>query len=145
MTTKEIKEYFRQIRREQFEINHLTEMIKNEELSLLPSAIRYDKEKVQTSPEDVLSKRVAKITELETEYASSLATLKLNKVRAEAMLRSLDNSDEREVMRWYYMSFNDRHPFTWDEVAVKMSYTKRWILKLHGNAIMHLSESKSSS
>lgn len=144
MTTKEIKDYFRQIRREQFEIIHLTEMIKSEEQSLLPSAIRYDREKVQTSPEDVLSKSVAKITELEREYAESLVTLKSNKANAEAMLKDLDNPDEREVMRWYYMSFNGRHPFTWDDVAVRMAYTKRWILKLHGNAIMHLSEKKSS-
>lgn len=144
MTTKEIKDYFRQIRREQFEIIHLTEMIKSEEQSLLPSAIRYDREKVQTSPEDVLSKSVAKITELEREYAESLVTLKSNKANAEAMLKDLDNPDEREVMRWYYMSFNGRQPFTWDDVAVRMAYTKRWILKLHGNAIMHLSEKKSS-
>lgn len=144
MTTKEIKDYFRQIRREQFEIIHLTEMIKSEEQSLLPSAIRYDREKVQTSPEDVLSKSVAKITELEREYAESLVTLKSNKANAEAMLKDLDNPDEREVMRWYYMSFNGRNPYTWDDVAVRMAYTKRWILKLHGNAIMHLSEKKSS-
>lgn len=144
MTPKEIKDYFRQIRREQFEIIHLTEMIKSEEQSLLPSAIRYDREKVQTSPEDVLSKSVAKITELEREYAESLVTLKSNKAKAESMLKDLDSPDEREVMRWYYMSFNGRQPFTWDDVAIRMSYTKRWILKLHGNAIMHLSEKKSS-
>ena len=144
MTTKEIKDYFRQIRREQFEIIHLTEMIKSEEMSLLPSAIRYDREKVQTSPEDVLAKSAAKISALEQQYAESLLELKSNKANAEAMLKDLDNPDEREVMRWYYMSFNGRQPFTWDDVAVRMAYTKRWILKLHGNAIMHLSEKKSS-
>ena len=144
MTTKEIKDYFRQIRREQLEIIHLTEMIKSEEMSLLPSAIRYDKEKVLTSPEDVLAKSVAQINTLETELEMSISNLKIRRARAEAMLKKLDNTDEREVMRWYYMSFNDRHPFTWDDVAVRMAYTKRWILKLHGNAIMHLAEKKSS-
>ena len=46
MTVKEIKEFFRQIRREQGEINHLGRMIKQEELLLLPKAIVYDKDKV---------------------------------------------------------------------------------------------------
>ena len=140
MTTKEVKEYFRQIRHEQYEINHLAEMIKSEELTLLPSAIRYDKEKVQTSPEDILAKSVAKINTLEQELALSMSNLKLRRARAEAMLSKLESSDEREVMRWYYMSIDGRNLYTWDDVAARMAYTKRWILKIHGNAIRNLAD-----
>jgi hypothetical protein len=142
MTTKEVKEYFRQIRKEQMEINHLIDMIRSEELMLLPKAIQYDKDKVQSSPEDVLSKKVAEIAELDAQWKNAVVNLKFRRARAEAMLNALESSDEREVMRWYYMSTNNKHLMTWDEVATKMSYNKRWILKIHGNAIMHLSENK---
>ena len=42
---------------------------KHDELEscLLPAAIRYDKDKVQTSPEDPMAKIVAEINELEVE------------------------------------------------------------------------------
>lgn len=139
-TPKEVKEYFKQIRKEQMEITHLVEMIRSEELMLLPKAIQYDKDKVQTSPEDILSEKVAEISEMDMEWKKAVVNLKYRRAQAEAMLKQLVSSDEREVMRWYYMSMNNKHLMTWEEVASKMAYNKRWILKIHGNAIMHLSE-----
>jgi hypothetical protein len=42
------------------------------ESCLLPAAIRYDKDKVQTSPDDTISKIVAEISELETQMKAIL-------------------------------------------------------------------------
>ena len=46
MTASEVKEYFKEIRKEQQEVNHLAQMIRKEEIELLPKAIAYDKDRM---------------------------------------------------------------------------------------------------
>ena len=140
MTVCEVKEYFRQIRKEQLEIMHLAEMIQHEELTLLPKAITYDKEKVQTSPEDILANGAAEIVEMQEELGRSIVILKRKKAGAEAMIIRLENSDEREVMRYYYLDSIEGQLFKWEDVAEKMHRDKRQIFRIHGNALKNLSK-----
>lgn len=140
MTPGEIKDYFRQIRKEQLEINHLAEMIQHEELTLLPKAITYDKDKVQVSPDDILARSAAEIVEMQEELGRSIMILKRKKARAEAMIIQLENSDEREVMRYYYLDSIENKLLRWDDVAEKMHHEKRQIFRIHGNALRNLSE-----
>ena len=120
----EAKEYFRQIRKEQLEIFHLEDMIEKEELTLLPKAIRYDTDKVQLSPDDILARSAAEIADMKEALLRSIQALKEKKARAENDLMELENPDEREVMRWYYMDSEEKN--------------KRWILKIHGRALANL-------
>ena len=140
MKTNDVKNMFREIRKEQKEIAHLAEMIKSEEIMLLPQGIRYDKDKVQTSPDDMISKNVSKIVDMQKTLEQSIFSLKQKHIDAEQLIRQLDNSDEREVMRWYYLTVEDNKPLTWEQVAIRMNFYKRHVLRLHGNAILHLSE-----
>lgn len=140
MTPGAIKEYFRQIRREQLEILHLAEMIKHEELTLLPKAVTYDKDKVQVSPEDILARSAAEIVEMQEELGRSILILKRKKARAESMIIQLESSDEREVMRYYYLDSLDGRLLKWDDVATKMHREKRQIFRIHGNALSNLSK-----
>ena len=140
MKTNDVKNMFREIRKEQKEIAHLAEMIKSEEMMLLPQGIRYDKDKVQTSPDDMISKNVSKIVDMQKTLEQSIFSLKQKHIDAEQLIRQLDNSDEREVMRWYYLTVEDNKPLTWEQVAIRMNFYKRHVLRLHGNAILHLSE-----
>ena len=66
-----LKTWFSQIRKEQYEIEHLKRMISNAEAGLLPSGIRYDKDKVQTSPQDTMSKVIAKAVDMQRKRKSS--------------------------------------------------------------------------
>ncbi len=137
-TVNEAKEYFRQIRKEQLEIIHLGKMIEREELTLLPKAIRYDTDKVQLSPDDILARSAAEIADMKEELQRSIVVLKEKKAKAESVLMNLDNSDEREVMRWYYMDSDGSRLLKWEDVAEKMNYNKRWVLKIHGRALSNL-------
>lgn len=139
-TVNEAKEYFRQIRKEQLEIFHLEKMIEREELTLLPKGIRYDTDKVQVSPEDILARSAAEIADMKKELLRSIQVLKEKKARAECVLMNLDNSDEREVMRYYYMDSEESRLLKWEDVAEKMNYNKRWVLKLHGRALTNLAK-----
>lgn len=139
-TVNEVKEYFRQIRKEQLEIIHLGKMIEREELTLLPKAIRYDTDKVQLSPDDILARSAAEIADMKEELQRSIVVLKEKKAKAESVLMNLDNSDEREVMRWYYMDSDGSRLLKWEDVAEKMNYNKRWVLKIHGRALSNLTK-----
>lgn len=140
MTVNEIKDFFRRIRKEQNEIAHLSAMIKNEELALLPKAIVYDKDKVQVSPEDRFSEVCAKISDMQEELGRSIVRLKEKQVQAELMIRKLEDPDEREVLRWYYLTLYDNRPLTWQQVAIRMNYYRRHVIRIHGNALQHLAE-----
>lgn len=140
MTVNEIKIFFRQIRTEQSEINHLTRMIKQEELLLLPKAIVYDKDKVQSSPEDKFSEVCAKISDMQEELELSIYDLKTKQAKAEKMIRLLEDPDEREVMRYYYMSTDNGRLLTWQDVAIRMNYYRSHIFRIHGNALVHLAK-----
>ena len=142
MKTIEVKEMFRAIRKEHKEIVHLSEMIRSEESLLLPQGIRYDKDRVQVSPEDKFSEICAKISDMQEELGRSIVKLKTKQMNAERMIMGLDNTDEREVMRWYYMTVEDGKTLTWEEVAAHMNFDKRHVLRLHGNALIHISEIK---
>lgn len=140
MTVNDIKDFFRKIRKEQNEIAHLSAMIKNEELALLPKAIVYDKDKVQVSPEDRFSEVCAKISDMQEELGRSIVRLKEKQVQAELMIRKLEDPDEREVLRWYYLTLYDNRPLTWQQVAIRMNYYRRHVIRIHGNALQHLAE-----
>lgn len=140
MTVNEIKDFFRKIRKEQNEIAHLSAMIKSEELALLPKAIVYDKDKVQVSPDDKFSEVCAKISDMQEELGRSIVRLKEKQVQAELMIRKLEDPDEREVLRWYYLTLYDNRPLTWQQVAIRMNYYRRHVIRIHGNALQHLAE-----
>jgi hypothetical protein len=140
MTVNEIKDFFRKIRKEQNEIAHLSAMIKNEELALLPKAIVYDKDKVQVSPDDKFSEVCAKISDMQEELGMSIMRLKEKQIRAELMIRNLEDPDEREVLRWYYLTLYENRPLTWQQVAIRMNYYRRHVIRIHGNALQHLAE-----
>ena len=75
---------------------------------------------------------------MKEELQRSIVVLKEKKAKAESVLMNLDNSDEREVMRWYYMDSDGSRLLKWEDVAEKMNYNKRWVLKIHGRALSNL-------
>lgn len=97
-------EYMMQVRRIELRIRRISLQIEELESCLLPQGIRYDRDKVQTSPEDVLSKIAGKISDLEklrTELARERALLLLE---MQDMVDRIENELERFVLEAYYLS-----------------------------------------
>ena len=90
----------------------------------LPSAIRYDKDKVQTSPDDQMSKIVAEINALETEMAEVqlLKTQQIEKI--ELAVNSLESDEERTALTMRYIN---RRPIA--EIADDMGYSEPTIYR----------------
>ncbi len=140
----EAKDFFRQIRKEQAEVEHLQSLIAKTRLSLLPKGIRYDTDRVQTSPGDPMTETAAIIADYKRQLNESLSKLIERKIRAEQLIMSLDNTDERDILRLYYMEMQETSdtkewlPYTWEQVAAEKFMNKRWVLKLHGRALIHM-------
>lgn len=138
MTVKEVKQFLKDIRKEQEEIQQIKAIIAEKELTLLPKAITYDGDKVQVSPEDKFSAVCAAISDLEMELGKSIMILAKNQIIAEQWIKQLAEPKERMVMRYYYLSVFDGQVPTWNQVAIKMNYYESYVKKLHGSALLHL-------
>lgn len=79
---------------------------KHDELEscLLPAAIRYDKDKVQTSPEDAMSKIVAEISELESKMNAVLLAKAERIDEITGAIHKLESDEERTALTMRYIN-----------------------------------------
>lgn len=138
MNERELRAWFKQVRKERYEIEHLKELINTAKTGLLPSGIRYDRDKIQTSPDDAMSKVMAKAVDMQRELENSIAELQERHIRTEQLITRLDNSDEREVLRYYYLDSNNGVPLTWEQVAIRMNFAVRHVHRIHDRALVDL-------
>ena len=129
--------FFRAIRLERREIRILNEKIYAREMDLLPSGIRYDKDQIQTSIEDTMTAKMAELGDYELKRKELLRTLTTRQAQAIEIVSHIPDTKQRQVMEIYY--FDTSNP-TWDDVADEMGYDRRYILKVHGNALCRIND-----
>lgn len=129
------REYFKQIKREQIEIVQLQEKIDTAEASLLPKAIRYDLDKVQTSPEGPMYDVLAEIEEYKKEMLKRTHRLILRRRKAIRMLDQLSDTRQRQALFLYYL---DPSLLTMEQVGEKMIYSEREAWRIHDAAMAKL-------
>ena len=134
------KAFLREIRYEQSELIRLHLQLEYLHKSLIPGGIRYDKVQVQTSPTDMTSEVLAQIGDLELAIKEDTVTLLKNQIKARRMISSLTSSEQRQVLREYYLSTPDEDTGlpTWDDVARIVHYSRQHVLRLHGEALKEL-------
>lgn len=113
-------EYMMQVRRIELRIRRITLQIEELESCLLPQGIRYDKDKVQTSPEDTLSKVAAKILALEKLRTQLTRERALLLLEIQDALDQLESEQERIVLEAYYLS-----RMTMRDIAEMINYSIR--------------------
>lgn len=129
------KEFLKKIKREQIEIVRLQEQIDTAEASLLPKAIRYDLDKVQTSPEDPMYAVLAEVEGYKTEMLIRVKRLIEKRTVAIRMLDVLEDSRQRQVLFLYFL---DPHLLTMEQVAERMIYSEREAWRIYGAALAKL-------
>lgn len=137
-----VKAFLREVRHEQSEVARLELKLEYLKKSTLPGGIRYDKDKVQTSPDDRITDIMAEIGDIEMELEKDIATLLKDISEAYRMIGSLTSSRHRDVMRCYYLP--DIEPGgelpTWDDVASRMHYSRDHVLRIHGEALKEMND-----
>ena len=100
----------------------------------ITSAINSDGIHTSGATSDKLGNCVSRLVDLQREIDSDI--LMLEKVRGE-IITSLDNVSNdkyRELLRMRYVGH-----MTFEEIAIAMDKTYRWITKLHGRALQEFS------
>lgn len=137
-----VKRFLYAVRDEQKEIAELQERIADLRASLLPSAIRYDKDSVQTSVSDTITDKMIKITEYDALLDRKLARLYARRAKAQKLIDTLPDSLERQVLSMYFLS--DSRP-TMEQVAGKLNYSVQHTFRIYASGLEHLQKNKDES
>ena len=93
-------------------------------------AIRYDKDHVQTSPDDYLAMAMADIIALEKKIAAGESHVEKKKGKAYAIVRQMEQPDHRTIIEWYYLN-----GLSMLETAAKMNIAERTSYYLRDDAL----------
>ena len=115
-----LKSYRRSVKREQDILEEIQKLREDERFPLM-------EENQDDYPE---------FNESVNELIEELKVERLTKIRmhigVKRKIDSIEDDDEREVLRLRYI-----RGLKWEEVAVKMNYSWKWIHKIHGRALMN--------
>jgi DNA-directed RNA polymerase specialized sigma subunit len=130
------KEYLRQayrltqrIKLDTVEVNNLREMANS------VSAIRYDRERVQTTRnmDAPFMRTLERLWDLEQKTADELELLSRLQKQVWEVIEAVPNTDERMVLKYRYL-----HNYTWEQIGEELSADERTIRRWHGQALQHV-------
>lgn len=105
-------------------------------MSLYPGAIRYDKDKVQTTPQDKMSDIMAQIDDLDHEIEDLRDQLRSSRQQVADMARELEPMQERIIILRYVDGLK------WDDVARAVHRSARTVHRIHKDTVDKLKEYK---
>lgn len=121
------------IRSERQDIETLQIRIQELQLSLLPSGIRYDTDKVQTSPSDKMLEVTAKVDALERQMNRKLKKLNDDMIKAIAIVQAMPTPEYRKLLTLRYL---DKDRMSWEQIADNMGYSVDHVKGyMHKNAL----------
>ena len=93
-------------------------------------AIRYDKDHVQTSPDDYLAMAMNDIIKLEQQIEKGEADVEKRKGKAYAIVRQMEKVEQRALIEWYYLN-----GLSMIETSERMSISERTAYYLRDDAL----------
>lgn len=132
---REVYAFLNSVRTYDLQIMRLTAQKRQLEMCLLPSGIRYDKDKVQTSPEDQLSKICADINRIDIKIAE-IAIKKAEKIlEIEKVINKLPEEEYKTVLTLCYIDH-----VSIQKIASMLGYSSDWVYKKRRKAIEEISK-----
>lgn len=127
------------VRNEQREINIIKTLMWQAEMDILPSGIRYDKDSVQSSPEDHMLETVTRYSKDMDKYRKQLErhlrSIAPKRSRAIAMISKLDDSMQRQVLELFFL---DSRRLTMQQVAESIGYEIAQTYRIYKAALQSL-------
>ena len=134
----DIKLILRSIRFERMEIEMLIERSMRIKSQLESVTSQPRDVCVQSSIEsDAFADKVNALISLNKAIAERVEVLTSRQEKLFKLVAGLKNPQHRMVLEKYYI-FSEPIGITWEEVAKQMGYTKRQILRIHGNALREI-------
>ena len=135
MTIQETYTFLNSVRK--IEADIVKKQLQHDELQscLLPKAITYDKDKIQTTPEDKMSETAAMVLDLEKDIRRLCARKAQLIVEINDAIGRLDSDTQQMILLGFYVG---RLPAY--KVADLAHYSIRGVYKAKHRAVVHLSE-----
>lgn len=125
------KECLSQIKKADYLIHLKQKEIDRLKQGLGYKAVSYDQERVQGGKPTDKSDLICKIIDYEHELIAQVNEL-IN-LKKEIMIR-VDQIKNEECIRLIYLRYFEFK--SWEEIAIELKYSYRWVLKLHGKALL---------
>lgn len=103
--------------------------------SLLPSGIRYDLDKIQTTPEDHFSEVMAEVASLEREIGELKRKLRASLLELGDALEKLDDETEKTVLVEFYIG-----GITLSEISTHIGYSLRQTKRIKQHGLQKMSQ-----
>ncbi len=133
MTTKE---YLHQAYRLDQQINSDLEEAKNlREMAGSVSAVRYDTDRVQSTPpsDAPFVKALDKLWDLEQKVSAELNLLSDLKKQIREVIEAVPDTDERLVLKYRYVL-----GMTWEQIGNELHADRTTVYRWHGSALNHV-------
>jgi len=133
----DVKDFLKSIPNKRKELAAMISYEEELRSSLYPSGIRYDLDKVQTSPTDRMLEIMAKLSDISDRNDGFIAALVEDINLAEKMVDAMPTSRYRTLLRLRYLYGTE--PMSWQEVAdalgVSIDHARG---RMHGSAIAEI-------
>lgn len=126
----EVYEFLTMPKKTKLQIRSKQMQIEDLRLQMLPGAIRYDKDSIQSSPEDPMLKFIVRVDELERDIEGlKQRYVDEQKLISEA-IEMLEDKREQVVLIGRYVSGD-----SYDEIAAELSLSVDRVFQIHRSAV----------
>lgn len=130
MTSEQKIEWLKNYRALDAKIESLTEDLQVWNARATKITATISQEPKASSSGDQLQRCVDKICELREEISREMDKLRQRRQQIEAAIRTLEDERYRDLLWYRYIE-----GMTWDEIAVKMYYSRMQVCRFHGRAL----------
>ena len=136
MTDKELsqqaKDYFAQIRKTDRLIQRLKGTVATLRSGLTSQSYELKPDKVQSSgAKNPLESTMIKILDLERQITARIDELATMLNDTFSMIKNVPDLDQQNILIGRYIQLKE-----WDDIAAELSFSPKWVLKLHGKALL---------
>nr|DAI62361.1 MAG TPA: Protein of unknown function (DUF1492) [Caudoviricetes sp.] len=85
---------------------------------------------MSSGAQDKMAETICKINEKEDDWNNLMREFALARAEVIISIQKLNNTDYEQILYKRYCQSKK-----WEEIAMEMNYSYRWILKLHGRAL----------
>ena len=135
MDLNETYDFLMQIRRKEIIIRRKETQRDELRACLLPGAVRYDRDKVQSTPTDKMSDVMARVDELDREIEQLRREKATLVIEISAAIEKLEDDNEKTVLTEFYIA---RAPMT--QAADAINYSVRRAYDFRKRGVIHLGE-----
>lgn len=130
--SQQAKDYFAQIRKTDRLIQRLKGTVATLRSSLTSQSYELKPDKVQSSgAKNPLESAMIEIVDLEGQINARIDELVSMKQEAFDRIRNVPDLDQQNILIGRYIQLKN-----WDDVAAELSFSPKWVLKLHGKALL---------